>query len=475
MIEACHSGVLLWETASDGRQTRRLILPPRQGHGPDLSTSVGQTLGQAAAKVNVMAFDREMRTAFGVVSVEDWADIQRNRLEDVFIAAIRHGLSSRSAVDHCSDVFLARSRGTAEPQLPQANAEVFSHATDGLMARLQAACPKRDAHGFPLVEDGRWAFGSVRPVIAVGEELFIEDDGGVKVLAGEDAADFVAAAEYRAAPPAREASMTEAELFVQAWGEWDEGPRERVDFSDWCRSRNLSGSDDGQFSYVANWSMQPEPARLILDYALMDFSDGSIAVRRNHEEGQWGRPGGWLVGSQSGPLQERLQERATEAGAGPLVDAEAQTAAERNRWINVLQHGKTLVFVPDATAVKRLTDFCESIHVPAFAAPLANNNARSAMRSYFESKDFLLAALIVTPKDLPLDVRLPSDIVAWVGDIPDDGTEERRLFQQCVDIGAAPVVQFRPEALPQPFVEQSCASREDSGLTMSASSVAPEL
>ncbi len=312
MLNPSNSGLLIREVTADGMQSRQLVMPDRRELGSTVRSPTVRTSTMATpapvVKVEVIAFDPVWRTTFGSVSGDDWRDIERNGLRDNFDAAMRHGLTVRSAVDHCSDIFLARSRGRAEPALPPPNAEVFRHGHDSVMVRLRDAIAERDVHGYPIVHDSRWG-GGLRPAITVGEDLYVENgEGEVELLSQEATAEFVAASEYRARPPTRDAALTQAELFLAAWAEWDEEPRREIGFSDWCRARDLAGCGDGQFAYTANWHLRPDPQRLILDYAVMDFEDGSMAVRRNHthHEGPAESRGEWMATAPSSLLQHTL-------------------------------------------------------------------------------------------------------------------------------------------------------------------------
>lgn len=97
--------------------------------------------------------------------------------------------------------------------------------------------------------------------------------------------------------------------FVEAYARWQDNP-DSPSFFDWAKEQSLLGDGDGQFLCFTNWSLRPDPEKSILDYALIDFEDGSLAIRRNHV-----RDSAWLVATPAAGERER--------------EAESQPATER--------------------------------------------------------------------------------------------------------------------------------------------------
>lgn len=85
--------------------------------------------------------------------------------------------------------------------------------------------------------------------------------------------------------------MSMATLFVQYYADWhDSDADNQSDFHDHLKARDLLGDGDGQISFLSWWHCLPldRPIASVTDYAVMDFHDGSIAVRRNHgDELRW--------------------------------------------------------------------------------------------------------------------------------------------------------------------------------------------
>lgn len=101
-----------------------------------------------------------------------------------------------------------------------------------------------------------------------------------------------------------------AEKFVAAYSAWEDSGAKQ-DFKDWVVGHRLIGED---LSFLSMWNMRPDPEHSRLDYALMDFDDGSLAVRRNHDDRY---PDAshrrWLVAAPSG-MSQRLEKRLAEEG-----------------------------------------------------------------------------------------------------------------------------------------------------------------
>lgn len=85
-----------------------------------------------------------------------------------------------------------------------------------------------------------------------------------------------------------------AERFVELYQEWvdlDLDPNVRdLSFDGWLSAKGLIGED---LNFLQMWSLRPDPEKYIMDYAVIDFDDGSIAVRRNHDGLAPGE--GWMI------------------------------------------------------------------------------------------------------------------------------------------------------------------------------------
>jgi hypothetical protein len=95
---------------------------------------------------------------------------------------------------------------------------------------------------------------------------------------------------------AKASKKSMAEMFVSFYNEWDNSDLTVPSFFDFLKNTNRIGLDDDQICFLQFWSTRPvlenrdKFADVICDYAVMDFEDGSIAIRRNHD-----RESNWLV------------------------------------------------------------------------------------------------------------------------------------------------------------------------------------
>lgn len=83
---------------------------------------------------------------------------------------------------------------------------------------------------------------------------------------------------------------TMADNFVAAYSNWADMPIDdklpplpASNFFDWARDQDLIGDDAGKFLCTVNWQVMPNHEESILCYSIIDFEDGSLAIRRDHE------------------------------------------------------------------------------------------------------------------------------------------------------------------------------------------------
>lgn len=120
----------------------------------------------------------------------------------------------------------------------------------------------------------------------------------------------LAAAEASSSGSAVGEPVSMAEKFVAAYSAWEESGVQQ-DFKDWVVGHRLIGED---LSFLSMWNLRPDPERSRFDYALMDFEDGSIAVRRNHDDDPpFALHRRWLVAGPSG-MSRRLEKCQAEEG-----------------------------------------------------------------------------------------------------------------------------------------------------------------
>ena len=92
-------------------------------------------------------------------------------------------------------------------------------------------------------------------------------------------------------------SPSMADTFVAAYKAWADS-HSQAGFFDWSGSFGLIGDGPNQFLCLCNWDIRPCPDKSILNYAVIDFEDGSIAVRRNHQP-----DANWLTANHRKPEQ----------------------------------------------------------------------------------------------------------------------------------------------------------------------------
>ena len=119
-----------------------------------------------------------------------------------------------------------------------------------------------------------------------------------------------------------------AESFVAAYERWLE-VQDSPQFFDWARDQELIGDDDGQFLCFTNWNLRPDPEKTILNYAIIDFEDGSVAFRRNHEIDSK-----WLCATPENRAPRNDLTVRTEAGEGEHKSTAEVLRDARDAWLN---------------------------------------------------------------------------------------------------------------------------------------------
>lgn len=127
---------------------------------------------------------------------------------------------------------------------------------------------------------------------------------------------------------------TMADVFIDAYEAWSEAfdrhrhtgeTAEFPSFSDWAHAKGLHGDDEGQFLGMSNWSMKVSPEYTV-DYAVIDFQDGSVALRRNHErDGLWLALGPRVSGS--APASAAKRELPLNSGIAEEADEPEERAS----------------------------------------------------------------------------------------------------------------------------------------------------
>lgn len=255
----------------------------------------------------------------------------------------------------------------------------------------------------------------------------------------------------RTQPAAPKAAPSMAERFVAAYDawEWDRNANEDS-FAEWAHKRGLIAAD--RLAFIQNWSMRPDPKNSILDYAVIDFEDGSMAVRRNHErDGVEVAP--WLVLASS-DLSRRLRKSIGAPGAfyGTVEASETDKLFIESFGVEVGDYddkARRFFVKADATAVERLKQFPEDFK-------LALHHRAAADESDYDPARLSLA-----------EVGAEVAYLNWMLHCPDRARLERDDPARFAEIGRR-MAGIAEEAAFRQTADKILAPRDDAGPTLQA-------
>lgn len=94
-------------------------------------------------------------------------------------------------------------------------------------------------------------------------------------------------------------AQTMADVFVAAFIKWEElPPGEEPSFAEYVRKRALLGDGQGEFCGYSHYDLRACIDAPALRYDLMDFEDGSFAIRRCDPTAKLGAT--WLIARPDG-------------------------------------------------------------------------------------------------------------------------------------------------------------------------------
>jgi hypothetical protein len=293
MLNFENAGVVARLYAQNGAVGTFLVLPdPTDPEGLrkiSTETSWAGTPDGNPIKVRLRAFDGLKHGPVEEITGAMWRDLKdsEGRVTFPFFERLMRSVDANTAHFYGSAPSSPKPTTTAKVEPTQS------------YYQIRAIVRERDERGYPVIQiDGN----TVRPRTEI-DGLLIADIDLSGVIVATPTSGLARPLRHLIGQAERRAM---AQCFVGAYQDWSDdwaacNPQElpnedsRFDFSVWAQEQGFIGDGAGQFGMISNWEIRPDPERFVLNYALMDFSDGSMAVRRNH--GNHGEPASWLVAS----------------------------------------------------------------------------------------------------------------------------------------------------------------------------------